>query len=155
ADPLRTLRERLQAARAGPDRPAARCATSSGEMLRCRVKCRPAKQASIDTLGRLWQARDREEPRWSARARYQEETMEQQARRAIGAWGAGVPRLAPLLPLQLVDRPHRSPEQRLMAAVLEDAMRELARPSEIWVGPAGRRRAGGQGGGGAARGGGA
>ena len=67
--------------------------------------------------------------------------MEQQARRAVRALDAGVPWLAPLLPLQLVDRPHRSPEQRLMAAVLEDAMRELARPSEIWVGTAGRRRA--------------
>jgi len=67
--------------------------------------------------------------------------MEQQARRAVGALDARVPWLAPLLPLQLVDRPHRSPEQRLMAAVLEDAMRELARPSEIWIGPAGRRRA--------------
>jgi len=67
--------------------------------------------------------------------------MQQQARRAVGAWEGVVPWLAPLLPLQLVDRPHRSPEQRLMAAVLEDAMRELARSSEIWVGPAGRGRA--------------
>jgi hypothetical protein len=66
--------------------------------------------------------------------------MEQQVRRAVGAWNAGVPWLAPLLPPQLV-YPHRSPEQRLMAAVLEDAMRELARPSEIWIGAAGRRRA--------------
>jgi hypothetical protein len=76
-----------------------------------------------------------------ARVRYQEETMEQQARQAVGAWHAGVPWPAPLLPPQLVDRPHRSPEQRLMAAVLEDAIRELERPSEIWIGPAGRRRA--------------
>ena len=67
--------------------------------------------------------------------------MQQQARRAVGAWDGGGAWLAPLLPLQLVDRPHRSPEQRLMAAVLEDAMREMARSSEIWVGPAGRRRA--------------
>ena len=67
--------------------------------------------------------------------------MEQQARRAVRALDAGVPWLAPLLPLQLVDRPHRSPEQRLMAAVLEYAIRELERPSEIWIGPAGRRRA--------------
>ena len=71
--------------------------------------------------------------------------MEQQARRAAGPWGRAdeseVPWLAPLLPPQLVSGPYRTPEQRLMAAVLEDAMRELVRPSEVWIGAAERQRA--------------
>lgn len=71
--------------------------------------------------------------------------MEQQARRATRPCergdDSGVPWLAPLLPPQLLGRPYRSPEQQLMAAVLEDAMRELARPVQVWVGSAGRQRA--------------
>jgi len=69
----------------------------------------------------------------------------QQARRAAGPYergdDSGVPWLAPLLPPQLLGRPHRSPEQQLMAAVLEDAMRELLRPVQPWIGSAWRQRA--------------
>jgi hypothetical protein len=71
--------------------------------------------------------------------------MEQPGRRAAGPGRRGdepeVPWPAPLLPPQVVSGPYRSPEQRLMAAVLEDAMRELARRSEAWIGAAERRRA--------------
>ena len=49
--------------------------------------------------------------------------------------------LAPLLPAQLLDAPRRTPEQRLMAAVLEDAMRELSRPGGEWPGARTRRLA--------------
>ena len=54
---------------------------------------------------------------------------------------SAVERLAPLLPEQLLDAPQRTPEQRLMAAVLEDAMRELTRPEGGWFGARARRRA--------------
>ena len=49
--------------------------------------------------------------------------------------------LAPLVPEQMLDAPQRTPEQRLMAAVLEDALRELARPGGEWLGTRARRRA--------------
>src|SRR5262245_18983750 len=67
--------------------------------------------------------------------------MEQQSpgggETAMGAVGG----LAPLLPEQLLGAPQRTPEQRLMAAVLEDAMRELGRPDGGWFGARARRRA--------------
>ena len=49
--------------------------------------------------------------------------------------------LVSLVPEQLRWTPERTPEQRLMAAVLEDAVRELVRPSGAWYGAAARRRA--------------
>ena len=49
--------------------------------------------------------------------------------------------LAPWVPEQLLDAPQRTPEQRLMAAVLEDALRELSRPAGEWFGARARRRA--------------
>jgi hypothetical protein len=54
----------------------------------------------------------------------------------IGAW----PGPAPQVPEQLHWRPHSTPEQRLMAAVLEDAMRELTRPGGGWYGARARRQ---------------
>jgi hypothetical protein len=54
--------------------------------------------------------------------------------------GAG-PWLAPLVPEQLLGRPRRTPEQRLMRAVLENALRELVRPGAGWDGVRARRRA--------------
>src|SRR5262249_10906033 len=111
-------------------------------MLRCRVKCAPAKQASIDSVAALLAGRRCGE---RARARGHREATMQQVRRAAGPYergdDSGVPWLAPLLPPQLLGRPHRSPEQQLMAAVLEDAMRELLRPVEPWIGSAWRQRA--------------
>ena len=46
-----------------------------------------------------------------------------------------------LMPEQMLRRPCCTPEQRLMAAVLEDAMRELERPGGEWYGARARRRA--------------
>jgi hypothetical protein len=46
-----------------------------------------------------------------------------------------------LVPEQLRGDPDRTPEQRLMAAVLEDAVRELVRPSGAGYGARARRRA--------------
>ncbi len=63
--------------------------------------------------------------------------MEQHALGREDLWSG----LAPLLPEQLLGRPLRTPEQRLMAAVLEDAMRELARPAGSWCGARARRQA--------------
>ncbi len=48
---------------------------------------------------------------------------------------------ATLVPEQLLGTPRRTPEQRLMAAVLEDALRELDRPGGSWYGARARRRA--------------
>jgi hypothetical protein len=67
--------------------------------------------------------------------------MDQQALASGEPRMAAVEGLAPLLPEQLLDAPQRTPEQRLMAAVLEDAMRELARPAGDWCGARARRRA--------------
>jgi len=53
-------------------------------------------------------------------------------------WGTW---LAPLVPEQLLGGPRRTPEQRLMGAVLEDALRELVRPGGTWDGARARRRA--------------
>jgi hypothetical protein len=58
-----------------------------------------------------------------------------------GADDVGIPWLAPLLPEQVLGRPRRTPEQRLMVALLEDAVRELVRPEVAWMGAAARRRA--------------
>ena len=66
--------------------------------------------------------------------------MDQQPHGRERSWGA-VAGLAPLLPDQLLGGPVRTPEQRLMAAVLEDAMRELARPRGAWLGARARQRA--------------
>jgi hypothetical protein len=49
--------------------------------------------------------------------------------------------LASLVPEQLLAHPPHTPEQRLMAAVLEDALRELVRPGGAWYGARARRRA--------------
>jgi hypothetical protein len=51
------------------------------------------------------------------------------------------PGLVSLMPEQLLGGPCRTPEQRLMAAVLEDAVRELVRPGGTWYGARARRRA--------------
>jgi hypothetical protein len=67
--------------------------------------------------------------------------MEQHALAREGPQMAAVEGLAPLLPEQLLDAPRRTPEQRLMAAVLEDAMRELSRPEGEWIGARARRLA--------------
>jgi hypothetical protein len=67
--------------------------------------------------------------------------MHQQTLAHEGPWRGAVEGLAPLLPEQMLGAPQRSPEQRLMAAVLEDAMRELARPGGEWFGARARRRA--------------
>jgi hypothetical protein len=67
--------------------------------------------------------------------------MYQQTLAREGPWRGAGDGLAPLLPEQMLDAPQRTPEQRLMAAVLEDAMRELARPGGAWFGARARRRA--------------
>lgn len=67
--------------------------------------------------------------------------MHQQTLAREGPWRGAVEGLAPLLPEQMLGAPQRSPEQRLMAAVLEDAMRELARPGGEWFGARARRHA--------------
>jgi hypothetical protein len=51
------------------------------------------------------------------------------------------PWLAPLVPEQLRGPRQRTPEERLMAAVLEDALRELTRPGGEWRGARSRRHA--------------
>ena len=67
--------------------------------------------------------------------------MHQQTLAREGPLTVAIEGLAPLLPEQMLDAPQRSPEQRLMVAVLEDAMRELARPGGEWFGARARRRA--------------
>jgi hypothetical protein len=67
--------------------------------------------------------------------------MEQQSLGREETRMGAVEGLAPLLPEQLLGAPQRTPEQRLMVAVLEDAMRELVRPGGEWLGARARRRA--------------
>jgi len=67
--------------------------------------------------------------------------MDQHAYETEDTGMSGGDGIVPLVPEQLLAAPRRTPEQRLMGAVLEDAMRELTRPGGEWRGARSRRRA--------------
>src|SRR5262249_2098175 len=67
--------------------------------------------------------------------------MDQHAYETEDTGMSGGDGIVPLVPEQLLAAPRRTPEQRLMGAVLEGAMRELPRPGGDWRGARSRRRA--------------
>src|SRR5262249_46807383 len=114
---------------------------TAGSVLRYRVESESRQQDNIDVTDPSWQDERREVRPDEAGRGTGGVTMDQQALGSGEPQMAAVEGLAPLLPEQLLDAPQRTPEQRLMAAVLEDAMRELARPAGDRCRARARRRA--------------